>query len=246
MFWSIVTKGADMGPGTGWFHPGQTRLGWAEVAAALDADKDGKITPAEWRGPAAGFARADRDGNGSITAEDLDWTPRSPYMMNVMMSRQRFGQLDGNSNGKVSREEFLRLFEQAAKGKDHLVPEDLVALFATAPPGGRRPGAGGPPGGAPPSGGPGNAAAANAAGRPGSPRGAAPQGPRGAGAEGPPSRLVLLKGLFSGEIGSPYEGPSIGQEAPDFLLASADGKDQVRLSAFRGQKPVVLIFGSFT
>jgi hypothetical protein len=61
-----------------------------------------------------------------------------------------------------------------------------------------------------------------------------------------PSPLVLLKGLLSGELGSVFEGPDIGQQAPDFTLKTQDGKKQIRLSQFRGQKPVVLIFGSFT
>jgi hypothetical protein len=35
----------------------------------------------------------------------------------------------------------------------------------------------------------------------------------------------------------------IGDEAPDFKL---QGKEEVLLSSFRGQKPVVLVFGSYT
>jgi peroxiredoxin len=42
------------------------------------------------------------------------------------------------------------------------------------------------------------------------------------------------------------EGPAINQQAPDFILRTQDGKRQVRLSDFRGKKPVVLVFGSFT
>ena len=40
--------------------------------------------------------------------------------------------------------------------------------------------------------------------------------------------------------------PQVGQVAPDFELKSPDGKQTVRLSSFRGGKPVVLIFGSHT
>ena len=40
--------------------------------------------------------------------------------------------------------------------------------------------------------------------------------------------------------------PKAGDKAPDFLLSDNEGLNPVRLSAFRGQKPVVLIFGSFT
>lgn len=37
-----------------------------------------------------------------------------------------------------------------------------------------------------------------------------------------------------------------GDPAPDFALKTADTSQVVRLSSFRGQKPVVLIFGSHT
>jgi hypothetical protein len=40
--------------------------------------------------------------------------------------------------------------------------------------------------------------------------------------------------------------PKVGQTAPDFDLKTADGKQTIRLSSFRGRKPVVLIFGSHT
>jgi peroxiredoxin len=57
---------------------------------------------------------------------------------------------------------------------------------------------------------------------------------------------MLLKGLFDGEIGSLFEGPAVGQVAPDFTLRTSDGEKTVTLSQFRGKKPVVLVFGSFT
>jgi peroxiredoxin len=40
--------------------------------------------------------------------------------------------------------------------------------------------------------------------------------------------------------------PRVGDIAPDFELADVIGEHQVRLSDFRGQKPVALVFGSFT
>ena len=37
-----------------------------------------------------------------------------------------------------------------------------------------------------------------------------------------------------------------GDPAPDFELKKLDGAGKVKLSVFRGKKPVVLIFGSYT
>ena len=64
--------------------------------------------------------------------------------------------------------------------------------------------------------------------------------------EGMPPREMLLRNLLRGDLGSPYEGPRPGAVAPDFTLPTHDGKGKVTLSEFRGRKPVVLIFGSFT
>src|SRR5690349_20635977 len=37
-----------------------------------------------------------------------------------------------------------------------------------------------------------------------------------------------------------------GQPAPDFVLPTLDRTARVRLSSFRGSRPVVLVFGSYT
>jgi hypothetical protein len=38
----------------------------------------------------------------------------------------------------------------------------------------------------------------------------------------------------------------VGDEAPDFTLPLVDHSSEVRLSSFRGQKPVILVFGNYT
>jgi hypothetical protein len=40
--------------------------------------------------------------------------------------------------------------------------------------------------------------------------------------------------------------PKAGEAAPDFELSDVKGENAVRLSQFRGQRPVALVFGSFT
>lgn len=40
--------------------------------------------------------------------------------------------------------------------------------------------------------------------------------------------------------------PKVGAVAPDFTLKSLDGKSETTLSSFKGDKPVVLFFGSYT
>lgn len=40
--------------------------------------------------------------------------------------------------------------------------------------------------------------------------------------------------------------PKKGDWAPDFELEELDGNSRRRLSGYRGQKPVALVFGSYT
>ena len=40
--------------------------------------------------------------------------------------------------------------------------------------------------------------------------------------------------------------PGVGEEAPDFDLCDSTGENPVRLSQYRGERPVALVFGSFT
>jgi hypothetical protein len=55
-----------------------------------------------------------------------------------------------------------------------------------------------------------------------------------------------LRNLLNGDFGSPFNGPGLGELAPDFTLTTQNGKERITLSQYRGQKPVVLIFGSIT
>lgn len=41
-------------------------------------------------------------------------------------------------------------------------------------------------------------------------------------------------------------GPAVGEQPPDFYLKRMGSQERVRLSSFRGKRPVALIFGSYT
>ena len=66
------------------------------------------------------------------------------------------------------------------------------------------------------------------------------------GDESRPTPAWWLKLFLSGQLGSLGSGPELNKAAPDFDLRTHDGKSKIKLSSFRGKKPVVLIFGSFT
>jgi hypothetical protein len=199
---TAILKGSQMGPGDGWFHPGQSRYGWEWLAAHHKKDKKGTITAKEFQGPAEWFARLDRNRDGVLSAADFDERAlmRQPNPANML-----FQMMDTNSNGRISKAEWEAFFNKLARDKGYLTPNDLRELFQPPAP----PKVKGPP-------------------------------------KGGPSTAVLLEGLLKGELGSPLEGPKIGQKAPNFTLKTQDGKRTITLSDYHGKKPVVLVFGSFT
>jgi hypothetical protein len=202
---TAIMQGSRLGPGDGWFKPGQSRYNWDWLAERFDVDRDGRITRNEFTGPPELFDRLDRDRNGFITKSDLDWSEASPYWGQLRQAMQLIRRGGGDGDRKLSRTEWDALFKDLARDKDHIDSEDLrAALFPPEPP--RKPG--------PPS--------------------------------DLPSQAILLQGLLTGELGSASEGPRLGEMGPDFTLTTHDGKKQVTLSQYRGHRPVVLIFGSFT
>lgn len=211
MFWMIMTKGANMGPTDGWFHPSASRYGWDQLKSR-DKDGDEAISPDELCAPTELFRRLDRDRDGAINAEDFDWSPRSAYLQRQALARKQFLMMDLDTNGKISKAEWDAFFTKATKDSGALTLENLGDVFY-------------PPPSAPSS-------SQDAKAKPS--------------ASASPSRWTLLKGLFKGELGSRFEGPNVGDFAPDFTLKTHDGKEEITLSKFRGATPVVLVFGSFT
>jgi hypothetical protein len=57
----------------------------------------------------------------------------------------------------------------------------------------------------------------------------------------PPLRLALEAVVARDEMG-----PRVGAYPPDFSLKRLDADAWVRLSSFRGKRPVALVFGSYT
>jgi Ca2+-binding EF-hand superfamily protein len=208
---SSIVAGGNMGPGSGWFHPAQSRYDWKWLADRYDKNRDGKISedefPDEEKEPELRklFERLDRDHDGAITAADFDWSDRSPYVRELATANGWLRALGGDNGGKITREDWDKTFERLSNGKGFITPEDLRDRLN--PPSRR------------------------------------PQG--GAGRGGGPGEMMLLKGLIEGDIGSPFEGPSVGARAPEFRLKRFDGKGETALSELRG-KPTILVFGSFT
>jgi hypothetical protein len=137
--WDAILSGEPPVAGFGWFGPAQTRYTWDRLKAR-DKNKDGRVTKSEFGGPADLFDALDRDGDGAITPDDLDWSDDSKYARQLGMAQQLLRRADADGNKKVSRAEWDKLFDELAKNKKDLEAEDLRRLLFP-------PSRGGPPGG---------------------------------------------------------------------------------------------------
>lgn len=215
MLFSMANPASMMGGKGGWWKPGQSRYDWQWLADRYDREGEGRIGREQLmalNGGAGLFNRLDRDRDGYITSDDLDWSDKSEYLKQGQQGSMLFYMLDANSNGRISKEEWDQVFDRLAKEKGYISQDDVRELFRKPPP----------------------------------PVAKGPKDPKKDGKFAGPSMKVLLYGLLTGELGSMLEGPRVNETAPDFKLSTHDGKQQFALSQFRGKKPVVLIFGSFT
>jgi thiol-disulfide isomerase/thioredoxin len=129
-----ILKGSNLGAEDGWFPlaKAQTRFGWDYVQKRFDADRDGQIAAADFSGSKDDFARLDRNEDNKLTESDFDWskhslTPSPGFMIFFMADR--------DANGKLTREEFLSLFEMAGGGQEGFLSlDDLRDRFTPTPP----------------------------------------------------------------------------------------------------------------
>jgi hypothetical protein len=141
--WDAILSERPPSADFGWFGPSHARYTWDRLKVR-DKNGDGRITAEEFGGPADLFAALDRDGDGAITADDLDWSDNAPYFRQLAMAQQVLRRADADGNKKLSRDEWVKLFDELAKGKQQLEAEDLrQLLYPPAPP--RSPGGSGMP-----------------------------------------------------------------------------------------------------
>src|SRR5688500_12035551 len=108
--WDAVVDGSMMGPGDGWFKPSQTRYTWDRFQKRFDRDKNSRVPPAELGDRSDLFAALDRDGDGTVTADDLDWSDNSAYARQLGLAQQLLRRGDRDGNRKLSKEEWSGIF----------------------------------------------------------------------------------------------------------------------------------------
>lgn len=121
-----ILRGGQMGGDSGWFGPAETRYSYHWLADRCGVYSPKGIPRTSFRGPDSWFKVLDRNKDGQITAGDLDWSDRNPEMQMKAAANRIFRKINTGGNGKLTKDELAKFFEEAAKGKDFLSPEDFA------------------------------------------------------------------------------------------------------------------------
>lgn len=124
MYLAIV-KGSRMGAGEGWFGPAKSRFDWNWLAKLHEIEPDQGISSDEFKGSPVSFARLDRNRDGKITSDDLNWSDRNPWVQQAYIINRLFRKIDPNGDGKLQREEWNQFFDVVSQGKNEITAEDL-------------------------------------------------------------------------------------------------------------------------
>ena len=124
-----LARGEHMGQGTGWYGPGQSRRSWNWLARRHDVPPEGAISLEMFGGPRSWFERFDRNGDGLITAEDLDWSANSAWVQQAYIVNRLFRRMDPNGDGRISREDWLAYFDAVAQGQSEVNSEQMRAAW---------------------------------------------------------------------------------------------------------------------
>lgn len=115
-----IAKGGRMGPGEGWFGPSQGKYTWNWLAerCGVDPASSAGITREAFPGNAAWFERLDRNRDGQIARFDFDWSDDNPWVEHAYLANRLFRQMNKTGDGRLTREQWIAFFDEAASGKE--------------------------------------------------------------------------------------------------------------------------------
>lgn len=114
-----ILRGSRLIGNDGWFGPAQSRYDWAWLLNCQHLSADtAEITADQFKGEKAFFEQLDRNGDGKLKAEDLDWSERHPYVIQWQFVQRWGRRLDRDGDGLITPEEWQEFYHRIAGNKE--------------------------------------------------------------------------------------------------------------------------------
>jgi hypothetical protein len=120
-----IMKGTMRSTRDGWFGPAQQRYGWQWLAERHGLSPEAGLDEKTFLGKPDWFRRLDRDRNGRVTPQDLDWSEESPWVQRASQLYRLFRRIESSGDGKLTREEWIAFFDKAVKDQPELTSDDF-------------------------------------------------------------------------------------------------------------------------
>lgn len=130
-----IVRGSQMGPGEGWFGPPDQRYTWKWLAERHGVSEGAPIPKEAFKGAERWFDRLDRNRDGRITADDLDWSDNNPWVRQAAAINRVFRRMEMTGDGRVSREEWMAFFDSVANDDAELTGATLRDAVLAGKPG---------------------------------------------------------------------------------------------------------------
>lgn len=136
-----IAHGGDMGPQGGWFGPAQSKYSLEWLLSVHGKEKGARLKADDFRGLPHWLTRVDRNQDGVVTPEDLDWSDRSPWVQQANLINRFFRAMDPDNDGFVMEGEWQSVFRRIAQGQEAISADDLTdsLLAGTGSPSGSAP-----------------------------------------------------------------------------------------------------------
>jgi hypothetical protein len=106
-----LAEGEPLGPRMGWFGPGQSKYSWTWLAEQYHVPTDGAISADIFAEDPEQFRSLDRDADGRVTSDDLNWSPAAEKPASPPNSLAEAIAVEGASLPDLPpKDELLRLF----------------------------------------------------------------------------------------------------------------------------------------
>lgn len=139
MFLSIA-RGGNIQSTDGWFGPARSLFHFDSLGERWGKpgpegfSLEGKEEPADL------LARLDRNRDGRITPDDLDWSDRNPWVQQSYVANRLFRKIDLNGDGQLTPEEWQEFYKKAAGSKETVLFDDFRDALLAGSGGGFHPG----------------------------------------------------------------------------------------------------------